>query len=355
MSPSLPFAPVPRPPVGPPPVPDEGGDDELSDAVARLRAVREPGPVTGAGAVRGAGALRELGATRPEPDAAAVPAGPAPPSFDAALAGGDELTGRLRARRSASHVAAAYSAAHGHPLGGLGEEGDGEAPRGRRWAIGVRAAAVAGVTVVALALGTAAVALRPGGEVEVLTPVAPAGVVVPSPPVAAAAPSPAPGGAGGTAAPSASVVVHVVGRVDRPGVVRLPAGARVADALEAVGGASGDADLAAVNLARTVVDGEQVYVPAPGEAPRPAAAPEGGDDGGGTSGQTAPGSGSERVDLNAADAATLESLPGVGPVIAERIVTWREENGPFTSVDELAEVSGVGPAILATIRDAARV
>jgi competence protein ComEA len=138
--------------------------------------------------------------------------------------------------------------------------------------------------------------------------------------------------------------------------VTLPAGARVADALEAAGGATGDADLAAVNLARAVVDGEQVYVPAPGEAPPAAADPGEGAVGGGVGGSGGPaGGGSPLVDLNAADAATLETLPGVGPVIAERIVTWREENGPFTSVDELAEVSGIGPAMLAKIRDAARV
>jgi competence protein ComEA len=349
VSPTHPFAPLPHPPVGPRPAPDER-DDELSDAVARLRAVRE------LGAVRGVDAVHELGVVRAEPDAAAPPAGPAPPSFDDALAGGDELAERLRSRRSASHVAAAYSAAHGHPLG-LDEEGDGAAPAGRRWAVGVRSAVVAGVTVVALGLGASAVALRPGGEVEPLAPVAPAEEVVSRPPVppAASAPSPAPGGAGVTAAQSGSVVVHVVGRVERPGVVTLPAGARVADALEAAGGASGDANLAAVNLARAVVDGEQVYVPAPGEALPPATAPGEGGGGGGGGRSAAPGGGPALVDLNAADAATLETLPGVGPVIAERIVAWREENGPFTSVDELAEVSGIGPAMLATIRDAARV
>lgn len=135
------------------------------------------------------------------------------------------------------------------------------------------------------------------------------------------------------------LVVHVAGQVRTPGIVRLTPGARVVDALESAGGPSAEADLTAVNLARPVVDGEQVYVPLPGEAPPPAAS-------GGGGGETP-----AVVDLNTADAETLDTLPGVGPVLAERILDWRSEHGRFTSVEELAEVSGIGEAMLGRLRD----
>jgi competence protein ComEA len=156
--------------------------------------------------------------------------------------------------------------------------------------------------------------------------------------------------AGPVSSPVASaLVVHVVGQVARPGLVRLPAGSRVADAIEAAGGARRGADLSALNLARLVVDGEQVHVPRPGEAVvgsgagQPAA---GAVAGGGTGG----GSGSAPVSLNSADVAALDTLPGVGPVLAQRIVDWRTEHGRFTSVDELGEVSGIGDKLMAQLR-----
>lgn len=127
------------------------------------------------------------------------------------------------------------------------------------------------------------------------------------------------------------VIVHVVGKVAEPGIVELPAGSRVIDAIEAVGGARNDKALESVNLARIVVDGEQIVVGAP-----------------------AAGGGDGKVSINAADAAALEQLPGVGPVIAERIVAWRTENGPFRSVAELAEISGIGPAMIERIEDQVR-
>lgn len=136
------------------------------------------------------------------------------------------------------------------------------------------------------------------------------------------------------------LVVHVAGQVRTPGIVRLAPGARVVDALESAGGPSVEADLTAVNLARPVVDGEQVYVPLPGEAPPPVAS-------GGAGGGETP----AVVDLNTADAETLDTLPGVGPVLAERILDWRSEHGRFTSVEELAEVSGIGEAMLGRLRD----
>ena len=144
-----------------------------------------------------------------------------------------------------------------------------------------------------------------------------------------------------------AVVVHVAGRVSAPGLVTLPGGSRVADAVEAAGGATEDADLDRVNLARPLVDGEQVLVPAPGQdvaPPAGTAAPPGGP-GGASSGP---------LDLNTATAADLDALPGVGEVLAARIVAWREENGRFSSVDELGEVQGIGPKVLDGVRDLVR-
>lgn len=156
-------------------------------------------------------------------------------------------------------------------------------------------------------------------------------------------------GAGATAA--GRVTVHVVGEVESPGVVTLTSGARVDDALEEAGGATDEAELSGVNLARPLVDGEQVVVPGPGEtaAPGPGvAAPGGAAPGAGTPG--APGTTPDAlVNLNTADLATLETLPGVGPVLAQRIIDWRTEHGGFTSVEELGEVSGVGDKTYATL------
>ncbi|NLE71005.1 MAG: ComEA family DNA-binding protein, partial [Actinomycetales bacterium] len=118
------------------------------------------------------------------------------------------------------------------------------------------------------------------------------------------------------------------------------------------GGATAEADLAGVNLARVVADGEQVVVPRPGEAAAAAVTAAGGGTTGGTGGA---GGAAGPLDLNAADAAALDTLPGIGPVLAERIVAWRAEHGRFTSVEELTEVSGIGPTLLARLRDLVRV
>jgi competence protein ComEA len=116
----------------------------------------------------------------------------------------------------------------------------------------------------------------------------------------------------------------------------------------AAGGPTASADLTAINLARVLVDGEQVVVPAPGDTPSTGAAP-------GASGGTGGAAGSGRVDLNRADAAAFDTLPGIGPVLAERIVAWRDEHGRFTAVEELTEVTGIGPALLAGVRDLVQV
>ena len=150
------------------------------------------------------------------------------------------------------------------------------------------------------------------------------------------------------------VVVHVVGEVASPGVVELAAGSRVDDAISAAGGATARADLAALNLARVVIDGEQVVVPAPGDD----LAPQAGAQLGGRTAAEAVGSGgsaSGTVDLNGADAAALDALPGIGPVLAGRIVDWRQANRRFTSIDQLGEVDGIGPTLLAKLRPLVRV
>jgi competence protein ComEA len=150
-----------------------------------------------------------------------------------------------------------------------------------------------------------------------------------------------------TPAPSraAGLVVDVEGRVRRPGLVRLPAGSRVADAVRAAGGAAPGAVLARLNLARLLADGEQLLVPGPGDTPLPAASGSGAASGG----PSAP------LDLNAATQEGLDALPGVGPVLAARIVAWRTQHGRFTSVDELGEVPGIGPKALERLRPLVRV
>jgi competence protein ComEA len=143
---------------------------------------------------------------------------------------------------------------------------------------------------------------------------------------------------GEAAETSETVVVSVVGLVARPGLVTLPSGARVAAAIEAAGGLLPGADPATVNLAAVVTDGEQISVGVPGTAGAAAGAPD--PAGGGTAGP---------VDLNAAGAAELDALPGIGPVLAQRIVDYRTRNGPFASVDQLDDVPGIGPAIFAEL------
>jgi competence protein ComEA len=129
-------------------------------------------------------------------------------------------------------------------------------------------------------------------------------------------------------AASGTVVVHVAGAVRKPGLVTLPAGARVADAIDKAGGARSPRYLASVNLARLLVDGEQILL-----------------------GQSVgSGAGAGRVSLGTASATELEQLPGVGPVLAQRIVQWRTEHGPFRGIDDLSDVSGVGDALMEQIR-----
>ncbi|WP_448624607.1 helix-hairpin-helix domain-containing protein [Geodermatophilus sp. URMC 64] len=154
---------------------------------------------------------------------------------------------------------------------------------------------------------------------------------------AAASSSESPGSpsVGEAAETATTVVVSVVGLVARPGLVTLPTGARVADAVEAAGGFLPEADPASVNLAAVVTDGQQVAVGVPGAATEPAgAAPAGGS-----------------LNLNTATEADLDALPGIGPVLAQRILTYREQQGRFTTVEQLDDVPGIGPSIYAQLKD----
>lgn len=158
---------------------------------------------------------------------------------------------------------------------------------------------------------------------------------------------PAAGGAAPASSPPAvpdDLVVAVAGKVRRPGLVRVPPGSRVADAVEAAGGPLPGADLGGVNLARKVADGEQVAVGVPPAADA-GPAPGGGGE---------PAAGGAPLDLNAATIEQLDALPGVGPVTAQRIVEWRTRHGRFATVDQLREVEGIGERRLGQLRELVR-
>ena len=182
-------------------------------------------------------------------------------------------------------------------------------PRALRWKVGMSAALVLGAGVLVIVVGSEFLRSLPTG---------PEPLPMPSVPSEASAQT-----------PELMVLVHVVGAVEEPGVVSLPENSRVHDALALAGGAQEDAELGGVNLARIVYDGEQIIVPRVGE---PVVASSG--------------EGSGPISLSRADQETLETLPRIGPATAERIIAWREKNGPFRSVEDLLAVSGIGPATL---------
>jgi competence protein ComEA len=134
--------------------------------------------------------------------------------------------------------------------------------------------------------------------------------------------------------------VHVLGAVVRPGIVELKPGARVLDAIASAGGLVAEADPGGVNLARPVSDGEQLVVPRQGEIPSPQAVGPGA--GAGSGAGAAGAAAGAPVNVNRATAAELESLPRIGPALAQRIVDWREAHGPFGSLADLMKVSGIG-------------
>lgn len=187
---------------------------------------------------------------------------------------------------------------------------------------GLRVLVAAGL-LAALVAGMVAWRSRPVAEPIVQRPPAPAGVAV-----VAAEPSPS---------PTSSVIVYVSGKVRRPGVLTLATGSRVVDAIKAAGGVRKGASPGGVNLARRLVDGEQIVVGAAQPAgPGPGAA-------------QAP-TGDAVVSLNAATAEQLDALPGVGEVLAQRIVEFRDAHGGFQTVDQLREVSGIGEKKFADLR-----
>jgi competence protein ComEA len=166
-------------------------------------------------------------------------------------------------------------------------------------------------------------------------------VTSPGAPVSGAGPSGSPASA---SASPVSLIVDVAGWVRKPGVYEFAEGDRVVDAIDAAGGPRPGADLASINLAAPLVDGTQILVGMEG------AAPVGADGTPLPSGSGATGDGT-LINVNTASATDLEELPGVGEVIAAAIVDYRTQNGPFTSVDQLEDVSGIGPATLENIRD----
>lgn len=138
-----------------------------------------------------------------------------------------------------------------------------------------------------------------------------------------------------------TVYVHVIGAVARPGLVALAAGTRVIDAIAAAGGMTAEADRAGLNLAERVTDGQQLRVPRVGEAGvKPGGNSGGGDSGGGTS----------KINVNQATVAELDTLPRIGPALAQRIIDYRTANGPFRSLADLGKVAGIGDALLDGLR-----
>lgn len=143
-----------------------------------------------------------------------------------------------------------------------------------------------------------------------------------------------------TTQPADDLVIDVVGKVRKPGIVTVPKGSRVFEAIAAAGGLKGTVDTTAVNMARLLTDGEQILV-----GTEPATVP------GVAGGAGAAGPPTAKINLNTATAEQLDTLPGVGPVTAQSILSWRTENGRFSSVDDLLDVKGIGDATLAELRD----
>ncbi|MEV4125469.1 ComEA family DNA-binding protein [Nocardia sp. NPDC049707] len=224
--------------------------------------------------------------------------------------------------------------------------------RGLATLIAVGLASVVVAAVVVLRERPVAQPVPPPSAVRISGGTVPAGLSASMAASSGAAPSAVPI----SASPATELVISVVGLVQRGGLVRLPAGARVADALTAAGGAKDGADLSGLNLAQRLQDGDQVLVGPSG----PNAGPQLGSTTISASGRAPSGSASNsaaaqrpssKVDLNSATEADLDALPGIGPITARAIVAWRTTNGRFTDVAQLGEVDGIGPARLARLRD----
>jgi competence protein ComEA len=194
------------------------------------------------------------------------------------------------------------------------------------------------VALVALAvIATAFVVLRMGGDAEAVP--SRTALTTSSGSPSPLMPSPEATGATPAADRDGSVTVDIAGKVRRPGVATLPAGSRVVDALKKAGGPRGRADLSGLNLARVLVDGEQILV---GRAAQPGGLAAG-------ASTAAPDPSGALVNINTATSEQLDTLPGVGPVTAQKILEWRAAHGAFSSVDELMEVDGIGEKTLAEL------
>ena len=221
--------------------------------------------------------------------------------------------------------------------------------RGARMRIGVGAA----VVLLIAALATAVVVSAIGGQAthQVITPgggPSPGGAAGGGAAGVAATPGAAATGGNPTdpaSAPGAIIFVHVLGAVRRPGLFQLGVGARVMDAVAAAGGLTETADPAGTNLARRLSDGEQLYLPQVGEVP---AGPPPVSGGAGAAGGAASG---QKVNLNTATVAELDTLPRIGPLMAQRIIDYREANGPFAGVDDLRSVTGIGDKTFEGLKD----
>nr|WP_184843614.1 helix-hairpin-helix domain-containing protein [Kribbella solani] len=184
---------------------------------------------------------------------------------------------------------------------------------------------------------------QPANPAQITNPTQPANASTQQQPNQPANPSTQQPTPGTTSQPQ--VVVHVAGKVRHPGLIRAPAGSRVADVLALAGGPLPAVDLTTLNLARPVTDGEQIIVGQPNQPPPP------------TPPTTAPGvptpastANTTVINLNTATLDQLDALPGVGPVLAQRILDYRTQNGPFTTIDQLQDIPGVGPKKFTTLK-----
>ncbi|MFW9214839.1 helix-hairpin-helix domain-containing protein [Corynebacterium amycolatum] len=231
----------------------------------------------------------------------------------------------------------------------------------RRAVVTPRVAMAACIVIAVLALGAIAAVVWPSSP-QVEMPAVRDAAVAGTTPETTATSAETPGGPGketNAQAQAGPLIVSVVGLVVKPGVVEVPAGARVVEAIERAGGLLPEANPASVNLAAPLVDGQQIVV---GTEALPAGEIAGGSGGADGSGADSADSGaagasepSGQININTATATQLEELPGIGPATATKIIDFREKNGPFASIDALEEVPGIGPAKVEALRDVATI